>query len=243
MVILDWTVERPPYLELVDTEKVVGGAPIRKSFHLSLNSGPLAYPFLLLEQGMYKPSPAETLAPFYQDPTQRIAALCLPDYFAFRVEALLELAESYEGSEVSWNEWKGLVVTPYIGLDRLDICDPWVSGCRLFCITSPDSEMRVFDFSIQGRAEYLSERADVGLGEVRGLLPTDARARIPQSGFLDTHNGHDSIVFTSVSITSSRSILGRRLSGTLRVAAQWVYPAVDIDEPGGDECVSCIWTF
>ena len=207
LISLDRTCDRPSCLALVDTEKVVGGAPTRKTFHLFPNFDLLGRPFLLLEQGVHKPSPAETLAPFYQDPIQRIAALFVNHSFgfpAFRVGMLLELAEGHEGSEVGWDEWKGLVVNPSIGLYRVDVLDAWVSGCRLFYISatpsSPDAEMRVFDFSIHGRRKHLIEHVNTNLGGVRTLLPTDARAQVPRSALHDVHSGHDSIVLTYVSV-------------------------------------------
>ena len=82
-VSLDRRLDRPSCLVLVDAEKVVGRAPKRKTSHLFPNFDLLGRPFLLLKQGVHKLSPAETLAPFYQDPTQRIAALFVNHSFGF----------------------------------------------------------------------------------------------------------------------------------------------------------------
>jgi len=49
-------------------------APAKTSFQFSPYLRDFGYPSLLFERGVRKPSPAERLAPFYQDPTQRIAA-------------------------------------------------------------------------------------------------------------------------------------------------------------------------
>lgn len=43
------------------------------------------------------------------------------------------------------------------------------------------------------------------LAGLRCLSPTDARVRIPAYTLLDTHSGHDNIMFTYVSATSFRS--------------------------------------
>ncbi|KAF9793386.1 hypothetical protein BJ322DRAFT_124956 [Thelephora terrestris] len=176
---------------------------MQTTFHLFPNYDPVDSPGLLLEAGMHKPSTAETLAPFYQDPIQRIAALYLPTpyrFLVFRVGALLELVESREGSEIGWDEWKGIVVAPSVDPGRTMVRGAWVSGCRLFAVitaaSSPDAEIRSFDFSIQGRAKYSSARVNTDLGGVRCLSPTDARARIPRSDWFYTQSGHDSVVLS-----------------------------------------------
>ena len=179
---------------------------MQTTFHLFPNYNPREFPRLLLEEGMHRPSAAESLAPFYQDPTQQIAALYLTRPYrllVFRVGALLELVESREGSEIGWDEWKGIVVAPSVDPGRPVVRGVWVSGCRLFAVStaasSPDAEIRVFDFSIQGRAKYSSARVNTDLGGVRCLSPTDARARIPRSDWFYTQSGHDSVVLSYVS--------------------------------------------
>ena len=78
-----------PYIVLINTEKDLGGAPVQTSFHLPPYFRGFDPP-LLLEQGMHEPSPAECLAPFHQDHTQRIAMLSMPsEKFVFPVGALL----------------------------------------------------------------------------------------------------------------------------------------------------------
>lgn len=186
---------------VVDTEKVMGGAPMRTTFHLSTHLFELEHPILLLEGGVHKPSPADTLAPFYQDPAQRIGALLLSvGVVVFRVGALLELLESHEGSEIGWDEWKDHVVaTPQaIEYGMSDITCTWVSGCRLFSISPGlDAEMELVDFSIQRHVKYLSEQVDADLCGVRHMLPSDARAQVSWFGPDNIHTGHDSIVLSN----------------------------------------------
>ena len=130
---------------------------------------------LLFERGAHKLSSAECLAPFHQDRTQRIAALrAVSSCIIFPVETLSGLAEGREGCEIRWDEWKKHVVIPsFPEVNSVDVC---VSGCRLFCITPgeryPLATMEVYDYSMQGRAKYLSEQIDADLRGVRYLAPT-----------------------------------------------------------------------
>lgn len=213
LVILRRTWREPPSLLLVDTEKIVGGAPVKTIFHLSAHFYPESY--LLQVRGMHNPSPAESLAPFYRDPTQRIAALPLRrslGFLVFRVGALLELTESHEGSKIQWDEWKGCVVMPSIDVDPEDILGAWVFGCRLFYIISTGSslgaEMKVFDFSIQGRANYLSEQVNAGLGGIRCLSPIDAGAQVSRFRLLYANGNNDGVILTYVSVTLSCALRG-----------------------------------
>ena len=69
------------------------------------------------EQGAYKSSPLESIAPFHQDPAQCIVMLSMTYadcYLIFQVEALLRLAEDCKGSEIKWDEWKSIVIIPHI---------------------------------------------------------------------------------------------------------------------------------
>lgn len=57
------------------------------------------------------------LAPFHQDPTQRIVALTMPHAFGYLVlpvEPLLKLVEGREGCEITWDEWKKHAIIPSI---------------------------------------------------------------------------------------------------------------------------------
>jgi hypothetical protein len=182
LVTLGPSKDDPLCVVLMDTEKDMGGVPAQTSFQLSPYFYDPGYPSLLLERGAHKPSPSERLAPFHQDPTQRIAALTyFPRYLVFSVEALVRLSEGREGCEIGWDEWKEHVVIPSIR--QSDLVGAWVSGCRLFCITSPghgpDARMEVYDFSKKGRVEHLSEEDHPDLDGVRCLSFAGANAQLP----------------------------------------------------------------
>ena len=205
----------------------MGGVPARTSFQLFPYLPDLWDPSLLLEWGAHKPSPAEHLAPFYQDPAQRIAALSMPrslGYLVFSVETLVRLAEGREGCEIGWDEWKKHVVIPSI--HRPDIADVWVSGCRLFCIDSveDDSEptMGVYDFSKKGRVEYLGERADPDLVGVRYLSSTGARVQLPweDAELVNVSGGRDGVIFFVVSVL--RSSIATKLNDAFHVVGQGI---------------------
>ena len=190
----------------MDTEKDVGGAPVQTSFQFPTNFRDFEHPTLLIERGMYKPPSAECLAPFHQDHTQQIVVWFITHpsgYLVFPVEALLRLAEGREGYKpIGWDEWKIHVVTPSI--PDPDIVRVWVSGCRLFCINSivhdeVEVEVEVYDFSLQGRAKYVTEHANADLGGVRHLVSTGTCVRPPWN-FFDIDGGHDSVLFFCVSV-------------------------------------------
>ena len=159
---------------------------------------------LLLEYGAYKRSPAECLAPFFRDRTQRIAALVTHNlsYLVFPVEALLRLARSREGGEIEWDEWKIHVDIPlFVGC----ACWPrvWISGCRLFSLTFQEKgKLEMYDFSVRGRTKYLRGQADADLGGVRYLASTGVNAWLPWGidGLFNVNGGHDSIAFLCVRV-------------------------------------------
>ena len=189
----------------MDTEKDTGGAPVQTSFQLPAC---FEYPSLFFERGMHEPSSAESLAPFHQDRTQRIAMAFTSSFgfLVFPVEALLELAGGHKGCEIEWDEWKIHTLIPSIPApDLVDFC---VSGCRLFSVTSaygPDVEVKVYDFSVRGRAKYLSEQVDADLGGVRYLTSTGTSAQPPWhlNELCDMGGGHDSVAFFRVSVLLS----------------------------------------
>jgi hypothetical protein len=192
----------------MDTGKFVEGIPVQTFFSLSphFTYSKHSYP-LLLERGVYKPSLAESLAPFHPDPSQRIAVLRLPSashYLVLQVGGLLEFLRSHEGSVVEWDEWKSHVVIPSIDLDRRHTVRVWVSGCRLFSLyfTDPilDFQMEVYDFSVRGRAKYLNKQVDKHFPGVTCLSSTGVVAQVRLDDVLDAHSGHDSIVFYGVSV-------------------------------------------
>jgi hypothetical protein len=229
------------HVVLMDTEKDMGGVPAQTSFQLSPYFCAFGRPSLLLERGAHKPSPSERLAPFYQDPTQRIAALTyLSGYLVFSVETLVRLSKGREGYEIGWDEWTEHVVAPSI--PQSDLLGIWVSGCRLFCITSPeddiDARMEVYDFSRKGCVEYLSEEDHPDLDGVKFLPFAGADVQLPWDvdELVDTNGSHESVMFFCVSVLHLH--LGTRLNDALRVAGQ-----VPKDDPNAEESTLHIWTF
>ena len=144
--------------------------------------------------------------PFHQDHTQRIAVLFTlypRGHLVFPVEALLRLAEGREGCKIGWDEWKIHAVIPSI--PGPDLVQVWVSGCRLFCINlavTGKVEVEACDFSIQGRAKYLTEQANEDLGGVRCLVSIGTNVQLPweTDEIFDINGGHDSAVFFRVSV-------------------------------------------
>ena len=199
-----WT--EPPSVVLINTEKEVGEIPLKTAFQLppyNVIYGPI---YLHLEQDAHEPSSAESLAPFYRDPSQRIAVLDVERthyHFVVQIGALLEF-ENLGRSEIGWDEWKGFVATPHTYLEHLKRSHLWVTGSRLFSIYQLDHSslvcMQVHDFGQRGRARYLRDSVDERLGGVRCLSPTGTRTQIPWTGRLGScSGGHDSLLFLSVS--------------------------------------------
>jgi len=192
----------PPCLVLMELGEGTGGTPTQTSFRLSPYFRGSGHLFPHLERGAYKPSPSESVAPFHQDPAQRIVVLSMTYadcYLVFQAEALLRLAEDRKGSEIEWDDWKSIVIIPHIR--DPDPVDVWVSGSQLLCITSESTlqeiEIEVYDFSIRGRKDYMSKRINRDLDGVRYLTSTGIRARHPWDvdELLDSTSGHDSILF------------------------------------------------
>ena len=228
---------------LVDTGKPLIGDPVQTSFHLPPLLGDFGYPPFLLENGAHKPCPTESMAPFYQDPAQRVVALQLPDSFGYlilRIGALSKLLEGSEGSEIGWDEWKSHVVIPSIDPDRLDLYHIWVSGCRLFFLNSPSDDqvahMEVYDFSVEGRAKYLSHRDNSELDGLRYLSSTGVKVRLPWrvDDLAGVRSSHESIIFSCVSLIVPRSIWEYKLTC---IATQYLN-GVD-----SDDRILHIWAF
>ena len=194
----------PPSLVMMDTLVFVGGPPIRTSCRFSDFFKPFGAPYLLLERGAHKPTPAESSAPFHRDPTQRIAVLCFQsaqNHLVLLLGDLLKLLKSREGSDIGWNEWKTHVI-----MISPKVChkNPLVSGCRLFFTypthNNPGLQMKVYDFSMQGRARYLCEWPSEELEIEKHMTTTEAKAQIPWTWVRETYVAHDSIIFTHVSV-------------------------------------------
>ena len=177
----------PGALVVLDTEKDMGGTPIQTNFCFPPIFSYAGEPSLILERGVHKPSPAESLAPFYPDPTQRIIALdthSRPQFLVLRVETLLKLVKDRGGTDIGWEEWKNHAVIPTRSPRSSPACRGiYVSGCRLFfnyfTSSGPYCRMEAFDSSMQGRTKRLSERTIGGYGAVTLLSSTGLRARFP----------------------------------------------------------------
>ena len=227
LVVLTPADDAPPCILLLDTENDVGGGmPVQTLFHLPSHwttTKPLS---LFLERGAHKPSSTDYLAPFYQDPTQRIAVFDTFNqfpYLVFPVETLLKLARDRGGCEVEWDRWnKHVAFFPSLRYGRYDPADTWVSGCRFFRFrNTPDAEIEVYDFSVRGRIRHQSEQTDSHLGVVKCLQPTRAKQHIPwcrdPDNFFVIGGGRESVVFYRVS--ALRVSHAARLNGVLYVAA------------------------
>lgn len=220
------TFDEPPSLVVIDTGKETRGAPVQTTFCLPPSFSDTGHLFLLLERSAHRPPPVEALAPFHQDPAQRIIALAAP-YFPyhliFQVGQFLGLLQSREGSKIGWDGWKGCVVVPSI--DRVPF-RVWVSGCRLFCVGTPDNcqgaQMEVFDFGMKGRGRYVSKRVNEILGGVSYLSSTGVRRRVPCDDMLIMSSSGRSTGFSYVSVRVLCSLLGMGLNENLDVTAQWV---------------------
>ena len=207
LAVLGATQNEPASLALIDAVHDVEGTPMQTVFLLPPCIGDFQGIHLLLEQGAYEPSPAESLAPFHQDPSQRIAVLYIElakYYLVLRVGALLEFGDS-RGSEIGWDRWKSCVAIPPINLDQLIRSDLWVSGCRLFSVYQWDLNspvyVEVYDFSVQGRARHLSSWVNEEFGGLKYLSSTGTSVRIPLEGQLQpSSGGHDSLLFPIVSV-------------------------------------------
>ena len=168
----------------------MGGSPVQTNFCLSPHFIYSRHQSLILERGVHRPSSAESLAPFYQDPTQRIIVLhthIKPQYLALRAETLLELLKDRGGTEIGWDEWKNHVVVPFRYPSYRASRGVYVSGCRLFFVyptsSGPYFQMQVYDFSMQGRTKSLGKLTIGGLGAVTHLSSTQMRARFPSEEF------------------------------------------------------------
>ena len=196
------TVRPPTSLAVIDLREDDWCDPVMTLFNLPSCFTASRGPSLLCEWGVRGPTLAESLAPFYQDPTQRIIGVVGPGpdytYLIFQLGALLKLLESLEGFEIEWDEWNFCVVIPSIEQERHTA---WVSGSRLFCAGyGQDAQIEMFDFSLQGRGKYLSQRVNHTLGGIRYLSSTGARARVPDGEYLEVRGGHNSIAFCQVSV-------------------------------------------
>jgi hypothetical protein len=199
LIILKLWANGRPSLVLIDTGNDIGGTPIQTTFHFPPQLSHSVSLSLILERGMHKPSPAESLAPFHQDPAQRIIVLYIRHdqlYLTLRVGALLELFKDHEGTKMEWDEWKDRVVIPSSPRGTWTPDAVRISGCRLiyFWSTAGGSgyEMEVFDSSMQGRAKCSRKWTNGWLGTKTYLPPAGGRVRIPLEGFLGLYTPNSS---------------------------------------------------
>ena len=195
----------PPCLVLIDTEEGVGGTHRQTRFHLAArfaNFGRLSF---VLEEGAHKPSAAESLAPFHQDPSQRIVALNVgyaPYPLVLQVGALLELKNRGE-ADIEWDEWKSHVAFPHFRSDHEDTSETWVSGCRLFSLCSVEylakTQLDMHDFNMRGDSDCLYEEDEELYGELQTLDDTEGREEVPGDEIIGSRCVNGSIIFFTVS--------------------------------------------
>jgi len=171
---------------------------------------------LQLDQGGYEPSPEEaSLAPFYQDASQRVLVVEFYSYesaFVMKVEALLELAREQGGADLEWEQWNAHVVE----IQTRGGIVLWVSGPRVFCIcrteqANEETWMNVHDFSPREFARCVetvtNSRDGMFLRRV-GWPPSVEKHHLPWHAptiqFSD--GGHDSIVLLLVNLPRSPNL-------------------------------------
>ena len=153
------------------------------------------------EKGGQKISSEEDLlAPFYQDPSQRILVILVSGHprtslFVVKIEALLGLAREWGGADLEWGQWgTNMIEVPFeAGLE----IHPWVSGCRLFfrCwfYLGDSAWMDVHDFSPRASARYMEIVCDGNGKFLRNMRPSVRKHVLPWVFFHFSGGGHDSI--------------------------------------------------
>jgi len=162
---------------------------------------------LQLDQGGYKPSPEEaSLAPFYQDASQRVLAVEFYSYesaFVMKTEALLKLARERGGADLEWEQWNAHAVE----VQTRGGIVLWVSGPRVFYIcrtgqANGETWMNVHDFSPRESARCVETVTNSRDGRFlrRVGWPPSVEKRLPWHAptiqFSD--GGHDSIILLLV---------------------------------------------
>ena len=171
---------------------------------------------LQLDQGGYEPSPEEaSLAPFYQDASQRVLVVEFYSYesaFVIKAEALLKLAREQEGASLEWEQWNAHVVE----IQTRDGIVLWVSGPRVFCIcrtgeANEETWMNVHDFSPREFARCVETVTNSGDGMSLhwvGWPPSVEKHRLPwhAPAIQFSDGGHDSIVLLLVNLPRSSNL-------------------------------------
>ena len=165
--------------------------------------------YLHLDEGGHEPTPEEdSLAPFYQDPSQRTLAVEFPrgrSVFVMKTEVLLELARERGGTELGWWQWKAHVVE--FPVDNTEFL--WVSGPRLFCIQRDHwgPWLDVYDFSPRASALHIEEAVNDEGEIVRTMQPSLGSHAVPwdADSIYFANSGHDSIVFAGVNVLALKT--------------------------------------
>ena len=200
----------PPRLVLLNTEQSVGDPKLAQTtFWLGTDEDQqVGTPYLHLDQGGHEPTPEEdSLAPFYQDPSQRILTVKFfrgGSVFVMKTEALLELARECGGTELGWGQWRAHVVEVADNSEFL-----WVSGPRLFCMRRKHRNpwVDVYDFSPRASALHVEEVANYEGETVRTMEPSlDWHGLLWHAdGIYFANSGHDSIVFVGVNVLAPKT--------------------------------------
>lgn len=162
----------------------------------------------VIDRGGYKPSPEEdSLAPFYQDASQRMLAVKVYgdlriSIFVVKIEVLLKLARELGEAYLEWEEWR----THMVQIPSGNKSDHWISGSRLLCLRQagrPDGRagVKVYDFSPRASARYMETVADDYGGFVRRMRPSVEERPLPWDAFevQFSTGGHDNIAHFTVS--------------------------------------------
>ena len=194
----------PPRLVLLNTEQTVGAPRLAQTtFWLNTDEDWLVgTPYLDLGQGGHEPTPEEdSLAPFYQDPSERILVVEFFEggsVFVMKAEVLLELARERGDTELGWEQWRVHAVE-VVSCYRDFL---WVSGSRLFCARweHENSWVDVYDFSPRASAQHMLEVAHKDAGIMWQMRPNVECDGLPlhDNRVHFTKTGHDSMVFFGV---------------------------------------------
>ena len=211
---------KSPALVIMDTKP---DEKKRTTFRVSFPEATSERIFIQMEKGAHNRSKEETsLAPFYQDPGQRLITLTThwaSDILVFRVEALLKHHKGGENSEVQWNYWKESVAT--VTLLHHPVAT-WVSGCRLFILSNPqhggEQMMRVYDFSREGQKFYQGDNVKHSRDGIKELVNVGERSFVPTFSNRVHGTGDSAISFTN-NVSAPVSLFERELNETFCVAA------------------------
>ena len=196
---------------LLNTKQTVGDPKLAQTtFWLGTDEYRLVWAsYLRLDRGGHEPTPEEdSLAPFYQDPSQRtlvVEFLRGRSIFVMKTEGLLKLARERGGTELGWGQWRAHVVK--VPADNTKLL--WVSGPRLFCIRREhrDPWVDVYDFSPRASALHIEAAANDEGEIVRTMKPSLGWRKLPWDAnrICYANSGHDSIVFSGVNALAPKT--------------------------------------